>query len=251
MEKEEALLDRISLHHEKRAEITSDLQKCRAGFYGEQQLEYHLRFLPEKEYFIFHDLRLQIEDKVCQMDALVITPSVLIIIESKNFSGNLLYDQHINRLIRKYQNQEESFPDPIMQAKRQQIFLQLWLELHKFRSCPIEFLISLGQSTSIIKTNGRPDIFQKILYAEQIPQKVEKLNQLYSQKIYTPYRINKLLQALLAEHNPITINISKKYGISKKDYRCTVPALFNSANDPSQRLLVLLKLPSPFQWCPC
>ena len=151
------------------------------------------------------------------MDALVITPSVLIIIESKNFSGNLLYDQHINRLIRKYQNQEESFPDPIMQAKRQQIFLHQWLELHKFRSCPIEFLISLGQATSIIKTNGRPDIFQKILYAEQIPQKVEKLHQLYSQKIYTPYLINKLLQTLLAEHNPITINISKKYGISKKE----------------------------------
>jgi hypothetical protein len=35
------------------------------------------------------------------------------IIESKNFSGYLFYDQYTKRLNREYKNQEDSFPDPI------------------------------------------------------------------------------------------------------------------------------------------
>ena len=111
------------------------------------------------------------------------------IIESKNFSGDLFYDQHTKRLNRKYHNQEDSFPDPIMQAKRQQIPLHQWLELHNFKICPIEYLISLGQSMNMMKTNGPHEIFQKILYVEQIPRKIEQISQLYSRKIYSPYLI--------------------------------------------------------------
>jgi hypothetical protein len=215
--KEEALFSRIPSDHQKRAEIWSDLQKGWTGYRGEQQLWYHLGFLSEKDYFVFHNIRLQVMDKVCQMDVLIVTPTVLIIIESKNFGGDLFYDQHTKRLIQRYQNQEKSFPDPIMQAKRQQILLQQWLELHKFKTCPVEYLISLGQSTNIIKTNGPHEIFQRILYAEQIPLKIEQIRQHYPQKTYSSYYINKLNQTLQKESTPPEIHIFNKFEIDPKE----------------------------------
>lgn len=54
----EALLRRLPPNHPKRPEIKEDLKIAQAGYNGELNLDYHLAFLPEKDYRIFHDLRL-------------------------------------------------------------------------------------------------------------------------------------------------------------------------------------------------
>lgn len=214
---EEALLRRLLSNHPKREDVIASIQKRWSGYRGEQNLSYHLEFLPEKEYLIFHNIRLVMGKRTCQIDFLVLTPFAMFIIESKNLAGQLFYDQNVKRLIRIYQNQEESFPDPIMQARRQQILLKRWLEDHKVRECPIPFLISIGPSAASFKTNGSHEIFQKILYAEQIPYKIEQLNQLYSERIFSPYLLQKISDLLMESHTPPTIDILEKYGISRSD----------------------------------
>lgn len=214
---EEALLRRLLPNHQKRAEILQNLQKGWSGFRGEQYLSYHLGFLPEKEYLIFHDLRLVTGERSCQIDVLVLTPFAIFIIESKNLAGQVSYDQDVKRLIRTYQNQEESFPDPIMQAKRQQILLQHWMDKHKVKSCPVEYLISIGNSTAFLKTNGSKQIFEKILHAEQIPDKIQELNQSCSERIYSPYLLQKFTDLLLEAHTPQSIRILEKYEIPPSD----------------------------------
>lgn len=214
---EEALLRRLLSHHQKREEIIINLQKGWSGFRGEQNLSYHLGFLPKKEYFIFHDIRLVIGERSCQLDVLVLTPFAIFIIESKSLAGQVSYDQNVKRLIRTYQNQEESFPDPLMQAKRQQLVLQQWLEKHKVKACPIEYLVCIGNSTTSLKTNGPNHIFQKILYAEQIHDKIQQLHQVFKERIFSPYLLHKLSDLLMESHTPPTIHILKKYEISLSD----------------------------------
>lgn len=210
---EEALLRRLPLAHQKRAEILASLQKGWSGFRGEQNLSYHLSFLPEREYLIFHDVRLVTTKGTCQIDVLVLTAQALFIIESKNFTGQVVYDQNVKRLVRTYQTHEESFPDPIMQAKRQRILLQIWMDEHKIKACPIKYLISIGPSTTMLKTNGSNQIFQKILHTEQIPDKIQQLNHSHQEKIFSPYLLQKFCDLLLESHTPLPINILEKYEI--------------------------------------
>ncbi|MEW9669496.1 nuclease-related domain-containing protein [Ammoniphilus sp. 3BR4] len=116
---EEALLRRLPLNHPKREEILRNLEKRWTGYRGEQNLDYHLSFLPEKDYSLFQDLRLIQAKQTCQLDTLILSPHFALIIESKNIYGTLFFDQHSRQLIRTNKKQEEEgFPDPIMQAKR-------------------------------------------------------------------------------------------------------------------------------------
>ncbi|RKD22790.1 hypothetical protein BEP19_11115 [Ammoniphilus oxalaticus] len=191
---EEALLRRLSPRHKKRPEITARLQKGWAGYVGEQQLAYHLNFLSEQEYDLFFDLRLVANKKMCQLDALIVSPHALFVVESKNFLGELLYDQHTRRFIRKYQNQETSFPDPIMQLNRQRAVLTDWLRTQRI-SIPIAGLVLIGNSTSMLKTNeGSNDIYRQMLFAEQIPDQIpDQIRHItqaqYKQKVLTPYKL--------------------------------------------------------------
>jgi len=237
----EALLRRLPLHHEKRAEITANLQKRWSGYVGEQQLDYHLSFLNEQEFDIFHDLRLVVNKKICQLDTLVVTPQVLFIIESKNFAGELLYDHEIKRFIRKYQDQESSFPDPIMQVNRQKHILKEWLGSTKL-SMPIEGLVSIGNSTLMLKTNGPREIFSKILYAEQIPQQVQLTKEKYTDRLLSSYMLQKLQKRLIQAHAAPELNLLSQYRIDPTD-------IITGVQCPSCKNIPLIRI--KYHWyCP-
>ena len=52
----QALLGRLPEEHEKSPLIEKDLAKQLRGFKGEKALAYYLDFLPEKDFYIFHNL---------------------------------------------------------------------------------------------------------------------------------------------------------------------------------------------------
>lgn len=82
-----------------------------AGYRGEQSLDYYLGFLTN--YFILHDLRLPDRDHHFQLDTLLISPYFILILEVKNISGTLIFDDHFKQLIRVTPEKEEGFgPDP-------------------------------------------------------------------------------------------------------------------------------------------
>lgn len=58
IKKLQAIQRRLPSNHPARPPIHVELSKRMAGYKGEQALEYHLRFLPKKKYYIYHDLRL-------------------------------------------------------------------------------------------------------------------------------------------------------------------------------------------------
>ncbi|MBP1932188.1 nuclease-related domain-containing protein [Ammoniphilus resinae] len=214
---DEAVLGRLCQDHKKRSSLSESLKKCWTGYRGELQLDYHLSFLPKREYILLPSARLVVGDKVCQIDSLVITPNVLIIIESKNFGGELEYDQNLNRLVRRYQNQEISYSDPIMQAKRQRILLQRWLHENKFKPCPIDFLVSLGDATTLITTNGPKDIFRKIAYVEQIPERIQGIRLSHKETNLSPYFMQKLSEQLQKAHTPPDYDPLQYHGVESKD----------------------------------
>ncbi|WP_164985197.1 NERD domain-containing protein kinase family protein [Ammoniphilus sp. CFH 90114] len=216
IKQEEALLRRLPLNHKKRQDITQSLRNLRAGYRGEVELDYHLQFLPEKDFLIFQDLRLPLQDRFFQIDTLVLTPAYALIIESKNIYGHLFFNPVSKQVIRTFQDNKEGFPDPLMQAKRQQIQLQKWMEAESIKSCPVYKLISIGSPSTIVETApGNEAIFTQILHAEHIPNKILEFPT--EPKLLSSYQLKKLSEHLLQNHIPLKLDILKRYRLSSSE----------------------------------
>lgn len=122
IKKLEALLRRIDKNHPKRPQIEQDLAKRMAGYKGEQSMEYHLSFLDERKYYIFHALRIQSTSNYCfQMDVLILTSTYFLIIEIKNIIGQVTFENHFAQFIRTLNGLEEGFYNPLDQVKKAEI----------------------------------------------------------------------------------------------------------------------------------
>jgi hypothetical protein len=211
----EALLRRLPSRDPIRKEIEEDLAKRRAGHRGEQSIEYHLSFLPEKDIFIFHDLRLPFGNNYFQIDTLIITYRFILLIEVKNISGTLLFDTVFKQLIRKSQDKEEGFLDPISQVKRQKLQLKLWLDSYDFfPSIPLEHLVVFSQPTTVLKAdNGQHQVQKRVIHAEQLYDRFQSFQQTYSQDLVDHRAVKKISRLLLKQHKPQTLDILSTYHI--------------------------------------
>ncbi len=217
IKQEEALLRSLPPNHKKRKKISSNLKKIKAGYRGELELDYQLKFLPDKDYLIFQNLRLIYQNDIFQMDTLVLSPWIATVIESKNIYGHLYFDPISKQLIRTFDNEKNGFPDPILQVKRQADRLQKWISQHMNKTFPVHILVSIGYPSTVVETKrGNEQIYQEILHAEHIPQKILDLS--HSEKHLSQYQLRKLTELLLNGHVPDPhINILKHYSIPQSE----------------------------------
>ncbi|WP_243503173.1 nuclease-related domain-containing protein [Cytobacillus oceanisediminis] len=115
----EALIRRMPEMEPGRERAVSELNKRRAGYIGEQKLDYYLSFLDEKEYWIYHGLRLSNGSQFFQIDTLLLTKEFAMILEVKNWNGTIIFEPEFHQLIRIHNEKEEAFHDPISQAEHQ------------------------------------------------------------------------------------------------------------------------------------
>ncbi|WP_353957948.1 nuclease-related domain-containing protein [Peribacillus sp. ACCC06369] len=76
---------RLPPGHAKQPAIIADIKKIKAGYNGEYRVFQSLIALPEKEYLLFHDLRLIGSPFPFQIDILILTSSFLLILEVKTW----------------------------------------------------------------------------------------------------------------------------------------------------------------------
>ncbi|WP_180953490.1 nuclease-related domain-containing protein [Bacillus sp. T33-2] len=216
--KREALLRRLPANHPKYSVVEGDLYKRKAGFRGEEEVDYYLRQLPGKNHMIYQDIRLPNGSDHFQLDTLLVCRNFMLVIEVKNISGTLYFDQSFNQLIRTQNGKEESFPDPILQAKLQRWKLSEWLQYNKFESIPIEYLIVMGKSPGIVKISpGSEKIFQKVCPASNILFKIKELERYYSKENISLQVLKKLNKLLLKSHCPHDMDILRHHSVADKD----------------------------------
>lgn len=219
IKKYEALLRRLPKNHPKREQIEEELAKSLAGYQGEKAIDYYLDFLPQDRYYIFHDLRLKVGDKkYTQIDTCILTSRFLLILEVKNISGTLFFDQSFHQLIRTKNEKEEGFPDPVLQVKRQQHFVTKWLQNNRFPSIPIETFIVISHPSSIIKTAPRhKEIYEKVLHSAYLPQKIEQLEKCYQKDILTLKVMKKISRHFIKKHTPLDFDVLSQFELSKSE----------------------------------
>lgn len=225
MKKLQALLRRLPPNHLSRQRIDEELAKSMAGYRGEVSIDYQLATLPKKESIILHDLRLtQNGTHFFQIDILLMTSRFLLIIEVKNMSGTLIFDQSFHQLLRTYNGKEEAFPDPLIQVRRQQLFLQRWLEENQFLKIPVHSLIVISNPATILKSipSFSETVSKKVIHAAVLPSKIDGLIRSHPNEILTKRDLNKLSRYLIKHHTSLDPNVLSQFQIPKTDVRSGV-----------------------------
>ncbi|WP_108668994.1 nuclease-related domain-containing protein [Peribacillus acanthi] len=212
----QALLRRLPPTHPKIPQIQESLLKQQAGYKGEIAVDYQLSLLPEKDYRIFQDLRLQFNESFFQLDTLILTPQYALSLEIKNMAGTLYFDRDYHQLIRTYENKEEAFPDPILQSRRHRHLFSKWLALFGFQQLPIVSLIVISSPYSIIRSSS-PSNHQQVIHSAFLPTKIDEIKSTYPASIYSEKDIKKLSRLLLKLHTPADYPVLDRQQVNKSE----------------------------------
>ncbi|MGM0920409.1 MAG: nuclease-related domain-containing protein [Bacillota bacterium] len=214
----EALLRRIPANHPKRPHILEELAKSKAGFNGEKSLDYQLSSIDQKKYHIFHDLRLSSEDRNFQIDSLIASKNLFIVLEIKNISGTLYFDEKFSQLIRTKNGEETGFLDPFLQVVRQETLLRKLILQHKITCPPIKSFIVISNPSTIIKpTSKMIRNGTKIIHSATLPLELKNLETNHQTPILSDKELKKLSSILMKKNTLLIREILSKFKIKESE----------------------------------
>ncbi|MBN9656269.1 NERD domain-containing protein [Halobacillus sp. GSS1] len=161
----ESLLNRISTHHPLREEIANRLGHLSAGHFGETTADHYMEYLPGRS---MQDVRLHDGVWPFQIDALLLYQECLVLIEIKNYKGELQFDLDHRKLISTVEGKSEVFQDPFVQVELQKFQLQRWLKMSSFPSIPIYSFVVIANSNASLTFQGEDFSKRKRVHSDVI-----------------------------------------------------------------------------------
>jgi hypothetical protein len=212
----EALERRIDVNHRRMQDVKAKIRILRSGYNGEKTIKYYLEQIPEHKYHIFYGLRLPIGNTYFQIDALLISPKLILTLDGKNHSGTLRFEE--NQLIHEYAGNRDVYENPVAQVNRHKILLRHLFEKYKVPSIPVENFVTVCKpATEIIINQGYKEAAQKVIRAYDLLKKVEELEETYTEKKLTQKNINQLINLLKTLHTPQKIDILNYFQITEEE----------------------------------
>jgi hypothetical protein len=200
-------------NHPSYPQIEGELGRLQAGYRGEQALDYYLTFLPHEDYQIFHGLRLEDhKSRFFQMDTLLLSSTHGLILDSKNISGELEFDEISHQLKRKSQNGYEVFGDPISQVERQKFQLDRWMENHSGKSIPVvgQVVLTNKKTTLIVVT---PALMKKVTFLTNLPNRIKTFHENFQNPILNEKELRKIARTLIKKHVPDSFDFLNFFGV--------------------------------------
>ncbi|MFC7786522.1 nuclease-related domain-containing protein [Rossellomorea sp. GCM10028870] len=216
IQKLQVLLLRILETHSKTNFIKENLSKSLAGYNGEKSIDYYLSLLPDKSFYILHDLRLLLNGLYFQIDTLLLTKSFALILEVKNLAGSIDFDSIFNQMIQKKNGVEFALPDPIIQIGRQESQFRSWLHEHHFPPIPIRTLIVISNPQTIIRSHDK-NVSQKVIHAALLPQKISQIYNESQNNILLDKDIRRMIKLIKKFDTPLNPSVLNQYNISRQE----------------------------------
>ncbi|WP_222928824.1 nuclease-related domain-containing protein [Neobacillus piezotolerans] len=211
----EALLRRLPGGHPKRKDIEESLRTQKAGYNGEKSVDYYLNFLDQEKFMIFKGLRLNNNGFFFQIDTLLITPFFALILEIKNWGGEIHFEKNFCQVFQEKDGKTATYTNPVSQAKLQTRNLREWLKNHNFPDIPIEFLVVMSNNTSKLKADpGYYEVFKKVTLAIRLIEKVSEIEKSHKQMVLESKAMKKVMKVILQQHMPHRPDILKNFTIS-------------------------------------
>ncbi|MDQ0216227.1 ribosomal protein L37AE/L43A [Oikeobacillus pervagus] len=216
IQKLQALKRRLSTDHPKIPEIEEKLAKHLAGFHGENAIDYPLSLFSE-EYLILHDLRLPHKKHFFQIDTLLLSKCVIVILEVKNFAGKLLFDPLFHQLIQMKDGQEKALPDPLSQVNRLKLQLEHWLSIKKFPKVPIFPLVVISNVYSQIQTTSMNEqLHKKVIHKDYLPIKLQQIKRIFQKEQLYEKEMKKIVRLLKKDHTSADFSVLNHFQLKKE-----------------------------------
>lgn len=173
-----------STSDEKQNKILSEkIKLLELGLKGENSVLFELQnsFLP---IHILHDVRMEHQDLKAQMDFVVLTRKFILVIEVKNYYGNILVNEKDEFIRQVYKGNkltfQEGFYSPIRQVERQvEVFESYMRDMGAITRTPIKTVVVFTNNRTVINTKKASEhVKKKILrvdgLVEYIKQELKK-----------------------------------------------------------------------------
>ena len=226
----ENLLERPDLSSQQKKAITKELYIMRAGIKGEQEAAYEINFhfKNSKNYILLHDLRLEVNDRIAQIDHLLIDRTLTAyVFETKHFGSGIKINENGEFLYwNAYQKNYEGMPSPIAQNQRHQTVLN---DFFKQSDMPKRLgmkLIPKIETFVLVSNNARIDRPEKFdtsrvikcdAFISEFHTKNKSLSAIdtFSSlgRIVSRDTLTDIGNLLKHSHKPITINYLARFGI--------------------------------------
>lgn len=174
--------------------IREEIRKQEAGVRGEDRLVVRLKELRlQGEFRVFSDVCLALDDWKVQIDCLVVTDRCCIILESKNISGNLYFNDELDEFYKEENGVESPISNPYFQLMRHIRFMKEFLR----KTHPL-----MKVTGAVIMTAKSHRIMQKPTHYPiyKLESMIERVTQIYNSSGGTSFSgeelelVEKLLQ---------------------------------------------------------
>lgn len=187
-----------------------------AGYRGERNTDYIVSTYPHKDAYIFQGIRLKIGPFYFQIDTLIVTPRIILILESKNLKGELEYNYKTRQLVQLDGDQKKGYKNPILQAETHKRHLTAWLQQAGFPPIPIATLGVSTNPSSILTYKDEHTSPINFIQLESLPNLFDNIYQTNSKTVYDQTTIRKLNKTLLKDNTPLKPDLIKQYTINER-----------------------------------
>ncbi|ARI75922.1 nuclease-related domain-containing protein [Halobacillus mangrovi] len=211
-------MNRVSTDNPHWTTLHEQFLKMSAGLAGETTADHYLRYLPSSEFQPLIDLQLYDGIQHFQVDALVVNPKLLLIIEVKNYKGELIFDLEHHQLFRKIDSKTDIFPDPFLQVEIQTLQLTRCLQHYNFPPLPIYSLIVIANPNTAIQTlDMDQQNLKRIIRAKQLPFAVREIDKMFIDEVWSAGTIQHFQQQVRKKHRPYRKSILIQFQLEEKD----------------------------------
>lgn len=227
----QALLVRPDATADIRKRIEQEIRNIKAGVKGESEAAYEMEFHygPSKNWAIIHDLRIECEGRVAQIDHLVINRFLEIYVcESKHFSEGIAINEY-GECAAFFAGKPYGVPSPFEQNKKhitvlESVFKSGVVKLPSrlgFSLTPtLSSLVMTSKNARITRPKSNLDGMDSIIKNDQFKAKIDKKmdsdnNPLHLAKLIGSDTLETFAREIAALHNPISFNWTAKFGLSQ------------------------------------
>ena len=229
----QSLLDRPGLRSDTRAQLEQEIRNIRAGAKGESEAAYEIEFYlkASRKWAVIHDLRLEFNGRVAQIDHLLINRVFdFWVCESKHFSEGVSVNEH-GEFTAFYGNKPRGVPSPIEQNNRHADVLKAVLNSPRIQlptrlgvtiKPTIEKVVLVSKNARISRPKSKFEGFDRLIKADQLCALINREADeadttkalLGLTKIISSEMLEQVARQVAALHRPIQFDWAKKFGLS-------------------------------------
>ncbi|MFF2177764.1 nuclease-related domain-containing protein [Lysinibacillus sp. NPDC058147] len=203
----EALIRRLPSTHTDYMNYFEKLRRIQAGFAGEQRIdaEWLEIILPHPHYFL-HDLQIVNHfGTTHQIDTVLLCPQLILIIEIKNVTGFLDFDESFSQFTRTtIEGDVEGMTNPFHQGSRHLEWMTEMLHQSRLK-IPVHYAVVLATKNAILSKSLRG---QPIFHVSGLRYYVRELFQQHKEATLDEEKLFQFASKLLSMHRPIKREIA-------------------------------------------